>query len=293
MKTNNIFKVVLCSMFAMSLAACVEEAYVPAPVEDSSKTYVRADETAPRNLDVDGADIMVPFVRSNTSGAMDVTVALADTSGIFTLKNNTVSFASGEATAYAAVSYSYDALDPAAVYAITVAMTTEDAASEYTAVALPMTCKKAWQNLGMAQWYDDWWRGGPFEKQHLKAPDGTETYRLINPWDKQSVIDGGLDFVSELPYLEFVINEDGSISWGDVMNLGFTFSGKTCHHLHPSKQGNAEAAAMNTMVMENVAQFCWYPILNFTGSSFSWWGSTAVAYISFPGGPDLAELLGL
>ena len=265
MKTNNIFKVVLCSMFAMSLAACVEEAYVPAPVEDSSKTYVRADETAPRNLDVDGSDIMVPFVRTNTSGAMDVTVALADTSGIFTLNSTT----------------------------ITVAMTTEDAASQYSAVALPMTCKKAWQNLGMAQWYDDWWIGGPFEKQLLKAPDGTETYRLINPWDKQSVIDGGLDFVSELPYLEFVINEDGSISWGDVMNLGFTFSGKTCHHLHPSKQGNAEAAAMNVMVMENVAQFCWYPILNFTGSSFSWWGSTAVAYISFPGGPDLAELLGL
>ena len=293
MKTNNIFKVVLCSMMAMSLAACVDEAYVPAPQEDQSKTYVRADETAPRNLDVDGADIMVPFVRSNTSGAMDVTVALADTSGLFTLNSTTVSFASGEATAYASVSYSYDALDPAAEYAITVAMTTEDAASEYTAVALPMTCKKAWQNLGMAQWYDDWWVGGPFEKQLLKAPDGTETYRLINPWDKQSVIDGGLTFVSELPYLEFVINEDGSISWGDVMNLGFTFSGMTCHHLHPSKQGNAEAAAMNVMVMENVAQFCWYPILNFTGSSFSWWGSTAVAYISFPGGPDLAELLGL
>jgi hypothetical protein len=47
------------------------------------------------------------------------------------------------------------------------------------------------------------------------------------------------------------------------------------------------------MVMENVAQFCWYPILNYSGGSFSWWGVTAVAYISFPGGPDLAELLGL
>lgn len=293
MKTNNIFKVVLCSMFAMSLAACVEEAYVPAPVEDSSKTYVRADETAPRNLDIDGADIQVPFVRNNASGALDVTVALADTSGLFTLKSTTVSFASGETTAYASVSYSYDSLDPAAEYAITVAMTSEDVASQYTAVALPMTCKKAWQNLGMAQWYDEWWIGGPFEKQLLKAPDGTETYRLVNPWDKQSVIDGGLDFVSELPWLEFVINEDGSISWGQVMDLGFTFSGMTCHHLHPSAQGNDADAAKNVMLAEDLAQFCWYPILNFTGSSFSWWGSTSTAYISFPGGPDLSELLGL
>ncbi len=293
MKTNNIFKVVLCSMFAMSLVACVEEAYVPAPAEDSSKTYVRADETAPRNLDIDGADIQVPFVRNNASGALDVTIALADTSGLFTLKSTTVSFASGETTAYASVSYSYDSLDPAAEYAITVAMTSEDVASEYTAAALPMTCKKAWQNLGMAQWYDDWWIGGPFEKQLLKAPDGTETYRLINPYDKQSVIDGGLDFVSELPYLEFVINEDGAISWGEVMDLGFTFSGMTCHHLHPSAQGNDADAAKNVMLAEDLAQFCWYPILNFTGSSFSWWGSTSVAYISFPGGPDLAELLEL
>jgi hypothetical protein len=154
-----------------------------------------------------------------------------------------------------------------------------------------MTCKKAWQNLGMAQWYDDWWIGGPFEKVLLKAPDGTETYRLVNPWDEKSVVEGGLEFVSELPWLEFVINEDGSITWGDIMNLGFTLSGRTCHNLHPSKQGDAAGAAANKMLMENLAQFCWYPIMNFTGSSFSWWGKTTVAYISFPGGPDLAELL--
>lgn len=291
MKTNNIFKVVLSSFVALSLAACVEEAYVPAPVEDSSKTYVRADETAPRNLDIDGSDIQVPFVRNNTSGAMDVTVSLTDPSGLFTLKNSTVSFAAGEKTAYAAVSYSYDALDPDAEYSISVVVTDESVVSQYASNAFPMTCKKAWQNLGMAQWYDDWWIGGPFEKVLLKAPDGTETYRLVNPWDEKSVVEGGLEFVSELPWLEFVINEDGSITWGDIMNLGFTLSGRTCHNLHPSKQGDAAGAAANKMLMENLAQFCWYPIMNFTGSSFSWWGKTTVAYISFPGGPDLAELL--
>lgn len=291
MKTNNMFKAALCAVLGLSLVSCAEDAYVPAPQEDASKTYVRVDASVARNLDVDGSDIQVPFIRTDKSGAMDITVALADTSGLFTLKSTTVSFAADKDTAYAAVSYSYDDLDPAAEYAIAVSMTNEDVASQYTAVTLPMTCKKAWQNLGMAQWYDDWWIGGPYEKVLLKAPDGTETYRLVNPWDKQSVIDGGLDFVSELPWLEFVINEDGSITWGDVMDLGFTFSGMTCHHLHPSKQGDAASAAKNMMLMDKLAQFCWYPILNFTGSGFSWWGTTAVAYISFPGGPDLAELL--
>lgn len=293
MKTNNIFKVVLSSFVALSLAACVEEAYVPAPVEDSSKTYVRADETAPRNLDIDGSDIQVPFVRNNTSGAMDVTVALTDPSGIFTLKNSTVSFASGEKTAYAYVSYSYDALVPETEYSISVTVTDESVVSQYSSNAFPITCKKAWQNLGMAQWYDDWWIGGPFEKQLLKAPDGTETYRLMNPWDQESVVNGGLSFTKEVPYLEFVVAEDGSISYASMLNMGFTYSGMTCHMLHPSQRKDDASTAKNKMVMENVAQFCWYPILNYSGGSFSWWGVTAVAYISFPGGPDLAELLGL
>ena len=294
MKTYS--KIFACSLLSLAFVACVnEEEYVPAPQEDATKTIVRADETAPRTLDIDGSDIQVPFVRNNTSGSLDVNVVLEDASGIFSLASTTVSFADGAATAYAVVSYSYDALDPAAVYDLSVRITSEEYTSQYAAVAFPMSCKKAWQNLGIAQFYDDWWVGGPMEKQLIKAPDGTETYRLINPWDKESVVSGGLTFESEIPYLEFVINEDGTISYSKIINLGFTFSGMTCHNAHPAALGDDASAAANKMVTENVAQFCWYPILNFNPSSggYSWWGVTAVAYISFPGGPDLAELLGL
>lgn len=288
MKTNNMFKAALCAVLGLSLVSCAEDAYVPAPQEDASKTYVRVDASVARNLDIDGSDIQVPFVRNNKSGAMDITVALADTSGLFTLKSTTVSFAADKDTAYAAVSYSYDDLDPAAEYAITVSMTNEDVASQYTAVSLPMTCKKAWQNLGIAQWYDSWWIGGPFEKVLLKAPDGTETYRLVNPWDEASVIEGGLEFVKELPYFEFVINEDGSIVYDDI-DLGFTLSGRTCHNWYPAGVVDS-AVPQNKMIMENVAQIMWVPLMN-NGSS--WWGKAVPAYISFPGGPDLSELLEL
>jgi len=290
---KTINKIVFGSLMSLAFVACVQDYdYTPAPQEDANKTYVKADDTAPRNLDIDGSDILVPFVRTKADGAMDITVALTDTSGLFTLKNTTVSFAAGETTATAAVSYSYDNLDPAASYSIVVEITSGDI-SEYTADAFPITCRKAWQNLGIAQWYDDWWIGGPFEKQLIKAPDGTETYRLINPWDQESVTAGGLDFVEEVPYLEFFINEDGSITWGQILNLGFTLSGMTCHMLDGAAVGDTETSAANMMVMPDVAQFAWYPILNFSGGSFSWWGSPSVAYISFPGGPDLAELLGL
>lgn len=285
-KTFN--KIVFGSFLSLALVACETKfEYTPAPMEDPSKNYVKVDETAPRNLDVDGSDILVPFVRKDTTSAMTITVALSDTSGLFTLKSTTVSFAVGEATANAEVSYSYDALDPASTYALSVSLASGDK-SEYTAVTLPMTCKKAWQNLGIAQWYDSWWIGGPFEKQLLKAPDGTETYRLINPWDQASVVDGGLDFVKELPYFEFVINEDGSIVYDDI-DLGFTYSGKTCHNWFPAGVIDS-AVSQNKMIMENVAKIMWIPLMNNGGS---WWGKAVPAYISFPGGPDLAELLGL
>ena len=297
MKTNNMFKAALCAVLGLSLVSCAEDAYVPAPKEDASKTYVRADETAPRNLDIDGADILVPFVRTNTSGALDVTVALTDTSGLFTLKNSTVSFAAGEATATAALSYSYDALIPDIEYSIIVSLTSGEF-SEYTATALPLTCKKAWQNLGIAQYCDTWWyedADGLFitEKQLIKAPDGTETYRLLNPYDKATVERIGMEFVNEIPYIEFVINEDGSISYASMINLGFRMQGMTVHLLHPSARKDEASVAQNKMVMENVAQFVWYPILNYNNGAFSWWGVTSQAYISFPGGPDLAELLEL
>ena len=285
-KTFN--KIVFGSFLSLALVACETKfEYTPAPMEDPSKNYVKVDETAPRNLDIDGSDILVPFVRKDTTSAMTITVALSDTSGLFTLKSTTVSFAVGEATANAEVSYSYDALDPASTYALSVSLASGDK-SEYTAVTLPMTCKKAWQNLGIAQWYDSWWIGGPFEKQLLKAPDGTETYRLINPWDQASVVDGGLDFVKELPYFEFVINEDGSIVYDDI-DLGFTYSGKTCHNWFPAGVIDS-AVSQNKMIMENVAQIMWIPLMNNGGS---WWGKAVPAYISFPGGPDLAELLEL
>lgn len=293
MKTNNISKAVLCSFLGLALVACTEDAYVPAPLEDASKTYVKVDETAPRNLDIDGSDILVPIVRSNTSGALDVTVALADTSGLFTLASSTVSFAAGETTANAVVSYSYDALDPAAAYGITVALTSGDV-SEYTSPALPMTCKKAWQNLGMAQFYEGFWFGeyigekNIYEKQLLKAPDGTETYKLIDPWDKATSDAIGYDYFGPSPDFTFYIDEDGFITYPDI-NLGISPDGsRTVMYWFPAGVIDEEVEN-NCMVMENVAQIRWVPLF----SNNSWFGAAFTAYISFPGGPDLAELLGL
>ena len=291
MKTNNIFKVVLSSFVALSLAACVEEAYVPAPVEDSSNTYVRADETAPRNLDIDGTDIQVPFVRNNTSGAMSVTVALTDPSGLFSLNSNTVSFADGQKTAYASVSYSYDDLDPTSEYSISVVITDEDAVSQYTANAFPMTCKKAWKKLGKGQFADMYFIGIISEKEFIQSPDGTPKYRMLNPFTKAEIQAAGCSFEKEIPYMEFTIAADGSVSWGNNFSTGFGYGGYSIYYANPNwYNGNAAAAAENAVVAENLIQIC-YTALAVTGGSIAGSYGTGYAYMSLPGGPNLADLL--
>lgn len=291
---KTINKIVFGSFLSLALVACVDDfEYTPAPAEDASKTYVSVDMNAPRNLDIDGANIKVPFVRTDATGAMDITVALTDTSGLFKLENATVSFAAGETTANAEVSYSYDALDPAAEYAITVAITAGEV-SQYTSPALPMTCKKAWQNLGMAQFYEGFWFGAYiganyiFEKQLLKAPDGSETYKLVDPWDKATSDAIGYDYFGPSPDFVFYIDEEGYITYPDV-ELGISPDGaRTVKYWYPAGVIDADVPA-NKMIMENVARIVWVPLF----SNNSWFGQSFPAYISFPGGPDLAELLGL
>lgn len=290
---KKIFKAIPALVVALTMVACSEGyQYTPADPEPS-KTFVSADLTAPRNLDVDGSNILVPFVRTSADGDLTVNLYLDDPSGLFSLVNSSLTFASGETTANAEVAYSYDALDATSTYTFDVGVSSAENLSEYRPAALPISCKKAWQNLGICQFYDDWWVGGPFEKVLLKAPDGSETYRLMNPWTEEEVTAGGLDFVKPYPYLEFYVDDEGVITYAERLDMGFNYSGMTCHMLHPSARGDAESAAENAMIMEGVAQFCWYPILDYNDGSFRWWGVTSYAYISFPGGPDLAELLGM
>lgn len=293
MKINHIVRAFTTSLIVgMALVACSKGyEYVPAAAEDNSKTVVSADMAAERSIDADGADLMLPFVRNNTSGSLDVNIFLDDPSGLFSLVSQTLKFESGAKTAYAAVKYSYDALDPEKVYDLSVGVSQAELTSEYMPAAFPVSCKKAWQNLGTVQWYDDWWTGGPFEKRLLKAPDGTETYRLMDPWPKDEVEAANLEFVSAPAYLEFKIGDDGLITYAEILNMGFKYSGMTCHMMHPSKRSDAASVALNVMLEDGVAQFCWYPIVNYNGSSYSWWGRTSYAYISFPGGPDLNEWL--
>lgn len=288
---KTINKIFFGSFLSLALVACVDDfEYTPAPAEDAG-VYVRADETAPRNLDIDGTDILVPFVRSSGEGTTDVTVALSDTSGIFTLKSTTVSFAAGETTAYASVSYSYDNLDPAAQYSISVTVT-DGPVSEYAAVAFPLTCKKAWKKLGVGQFADLYFIGFITEKEFIQSPDGSAKFRMLNPFTKDEIEAAGCTFEKEIPYIEFTIAEDGSVSWGNNFSTGFGYGGYSIYYANPDwYNGNAAAAAENAVIAENLIQIC-YTAAAVSGGSIAGSYGTGYALMSLPGGPDLADVLG-
>ena len=82
---KKIFKAIPALVVALTMVACSEGyQYTPADPEPS-KTFVSADLTAPRNLEVDGSNILVPFVRTSADGDLTVNLYLDDPSGLFSL----------------------------------------------------------------------------------------------------------------------------------------------------------------------------------------------------------------
>lgn len=296
MKTINKLYIILACVLGAAVSCTDDFTYTPAVPEDSSKVYVTWDASTVRNLQVDGAELEVVLQRTSTSGTLPVSLEIDDPSGIFSLKESSVTFADGSNTASVYVNYDYDELVINTEYTVELSISDESLVSQYGVLTMPLAITKAWRNLGMAQFYDDWFFGYVWEKELRQSPDGSPLYRIMNPYTKADVEADGFGFVSELPYIEFTIEEDGSVSYSNLISLGFTFSDMPCYYADPYWLRKDEASkAANGLIADGLVQFVWYPILNYDSSagSYSWWGSPGVAYLSFPGGIDLNDALGL
>jgi len=294
MNTRNIFNVALTGLLSLALYSCSEDfTYTPADPE-TDKVCVGIDKNTARNLEVDGGDIELTLVRSSKSGSTTVPLTIEDASGIFSLAESSVTFADGEETAVAKIVYDYDKLSMSDTYNVKVSISDENLTSDYYVSSVPLTCVKAWKNLGTAQFYEDWFFGEIWERELRQSPDGSQTYRIMAPYTRSDVESAGFTYASEVPYIEFSVAEDGSVSYGNYISLGFSYSSRLCHFVDPYYlQEDTENKAQNAMIMDGLVQFVWYPILanTFPASSYSWWGQVSVAYLSFPGGPDLNQLL--
>lgn len=294
MNNKNIFYVALAAL--LGLYSCTDKyQYEPAaPQED--KVYVTIDKNTVRSLEVDGSDIELTLLRNTTNGSTTVSLGIEDKSGLFSLAENSVTFADGEETAVAKVIYDYDKLSMSNTYNVCVSITDASLVSEYVVSSMPLSCIKAWKKLGKAQFYEGWFFGEVWEKDLIQSPDGSQTYRILLPFTQEDIESAGLfTFSSETPYIEFSIADDGSVSYANYIELGFSYQSMLCYFAAPYWLREDEAGqAYNKLIMDGLVQFYWYPILGntfTTSGSYSWWGEASVAYLSLPGGPDLNELL--
>lgn len=303
MKANKFFAI-LC-VLALGLSSCVEKApeYVPGE-QNTASCVVTPDISIPTSLDLNGTPIEVPFLRNNTSGDVTVNVTLTDNSGIFSLESNTVSFKSGEKTAYAYVNYDYDQLDPKGTYKIEVNMASDANAGYYNAVSVPFTCAKAWKDLGYGEWFDNLALMasssdlGIAKCKILQSPDGTLRYRIMGPYADQAqraaAWDADCAMATPSEYIEFwVVNEDTmQVTWNGYWLTGLWYQGVPGYDIKaylPSALSSSLKGddAASCYVDDNVIQFVAYYYIDALGGGF---GEYA-CYLSMPGGPDLEKWL--
>lgn len=304
MKAYKYFAIVLECVLALGLlASCVETAPEYVPGEPNSATcVVTPDLSAPTNLSLNGTPIEVAFTRNNTSGPLDVTVALTDNSGIFSLQSSTVSFASGEKTANAYVTYDYDKLDPKGSYNIEVTMTSDAYASPYNAVTMPFTCVKAWKDLGVGEFFDNLAlmssdSYGIAKCTILQSPDGAMRYRIMNPYadkaQRAAAWDEACAAATPSEYIEFWVKDEETmqVTWNGFWLTGLWYQGTPGADIKaylPSALNSSQAPndAQSRFLDEYIVQLAPYYYIDGLGG----FGIYA-CYLSMPGGPDLEAWL--
>ena len=157
-----------------------------------------------------------------------------------------------------------------------------------------------WVELGEAQWYDGFMLAVSndnmnIQKCRMTKAEGFEIYRLYNPWPAAEVAEAWGDAMSasnDVPeYLQFTINEDGSIDWrNDVLvyggqyefaavNTGYTYSDWNDDYVWYTSPTEVFGQPDETaVVMENILCFNYGVFSNGSGGS----GYVSSSYLALP-----------
>lgn len=296
MKSKLLNIVLACAFGFMAYSCDKGYEYQPAkPVKIvGNNNDVTIDPNSARKIEADGSDIEVLLTRTNTEAATTVALSLTDTTGLFKLKSESVTFEAGKDSVYALIACLYDDMDAKSTYTIDLSITDDALVSQYGIQTIIFTCTKAWKNLGTVQFFEDWFFGYVWEKELFQSPDGKPIYRLMKPFTKSDIIDEGYDFVEEVPFLEFSIDEKGNVTIPEDFELGFIYDGYDCYFLGPKMASKifGMKVSPSTLDESKLLEINWYPALyDAESDGFLSWSSASSALISFPGGPDLEDVL--
>lgn len=170
-------------------------------------------------------------------------------------------------------------------------------ATTSTAVRLAMDYN--WVELGEAQWYDGFMLAVSndnmnIQKCRMTKAEGFEIYRLYNPWPAAEVAEAWGDAMSatnDVPeYLQFTINEDGSIDWrNDVLvyggqyefaavNTGYQYADWNDYVWYTSPTDVFGQPDETGVIMENLLCFSYGVFSNGSGGS----GYVSSSYLALP-----------
>ena len=170
-------------------------------------------------------------------------------------------------------------------------------ATTSTAVRLAMDYN--WVELGEAQWYDGFMLAVSndnlnIQRCRMTKAEGFEIYRLYNPWPAAEVAEAWGDAMSatnDVPeYLQFTINEDGSIDWrNDVLvyggqfefaavNTGYQYADWNDYVWYTSPTEVFGQPDETGVIMENLLCFSYGVFSNGSGGS----GYVSSSYLALP-----------
>lgn len=149
----------------------------------------------------DNGVIKVPVYRGSKSGALEAAVTLTSKSeaamALFTLKSTNVSFADGEAVAYAEIAFTLNNLGATDTYELNLSFANAEqvSPSDVKAIKIKANRKLTFESIGKGMFTSGLF-AGPWEVEFQKAKEG-------NIYVAKDLIEVGFDIV-------FALSEDGN-----------------------------------------------------------------------------------
>lgn len=304
---KNIFKIMgAAAVSLLFLASCdqenVKSIYTP---EQDNEVSFQSSVYTNTEIPAEATSIDIIITRNSANGS--ITVPLSDNLSSEITVPSEVVFQDGEYEAAITLGL---AIQGGIRYTGTIAIA--DSAyfnaetSPYPSIDLSLQQAYNWESIGEGQWWDNMITHPvvvPVEVMQA-TNSATPRYRIMHPFTDEvlqafaDVQGGRIDNNNRSEYIEFAHLADESGAVTPLISFDTFYPGVSLSPVAGDEgpvEGifSADYANQCGLVQDNVYQF--YPYYQFTigsGATYSW-GTALSAYLSLPGGPNLADLLGL
>ena len=281
-----------CFLFQACDTSVTRVTYVP---DHDGVSFVQSSIS---DTEIDASAETWTFGIARARAESDLTVDLTASNALQDIVASSVTFTAGEYTAQISVDVSGLEIgtNVSGTVSITAGQAVCDTNTAITSVSLSLQKAYNWMSLGTGQWNDYFFLSDILEVEVAQA-EGFDIYRVYDPWPTSAVLDendedswyGYLTAGSVPSYLEFTVNDDGSISWGNttygsysVIATGYTYTAAGYGEIYffpPTSLGLTGDSYVDSTADGTVFVITWAPYIP---SDSIWWGRTYSASLALP-----------